>query len=130
MLPTLFEDEYDKILIFKYYFLRDWINMHECPLCNSKFNVRDLGYGRIFTNYRICPECGGNIIVDKDTRHRYIVFIVISLISLTFTLFLYFDGNKWLFPALATYLVMGVYLWWCNSRVYFVPYEKNSNSKK
>lgn len=100
--------------------------MHKCPLCCNQFRVKELGYGRIFTNYRICPHCDGKIIVDKDTRYRYLVFIVISLISLVFTLFLYFDGSKWLVPALATYVVMGVYLYWCTNNVYFVPYGKNS----
>lgn len=102
--------------------------MHTCPLCKKEFNVRELGYAGLFTSYRICPNCDGRIIADSDTRSRQYIFIVISVISLVVTALLYFYGNKWLLPALATYLVMGVYLWWATTRVYFVRYEKNDDT--
>lgn len=48
-----------------------------------------------------------------------------ALVSLVFTVFLYFDGTAWLLPALVSYGVLGLLLYWGNRKVFFVPYRKD-----
>lgn len=99
--------------------------MHSCPFCSGLFDVRALPHQSWWKNYRLCPQCGGKITVDRDTKIRQILFIVIAFISLGFTVMLHFEGNAWLLPALASYLVMAVVLYWGTKHVRFVPYESD-----
>jgi hypothetical protein len=36
---------------------------------------------------------------------------------------LYFRGSHWLIPALASYIILGVLIYWGNKRVLLVPYK-------
>ena len=47
------------------------------------------------------------------------------LVSLVFTLFLYFDDTAWLVPALVSYVFLGLLLYCGNKKVFFVPYNKD-----
>lgn len=98
--------------------------MHRCPHCNSRVIVRELPHPGLFKNYRVCTQCGGSFTADPDTKYRQAIFIVILLVSLIFTLLLYYENNDWLIPALASYLALGLLIYWGNKKMYFVPYEK------
>ncbi len=50
------------------------------------------------------------------------------MISLVFTVLLYFGDVGWLMPALASYVVLGLLLYWGNKNVFLVPYSKGQNS--
>jgi len=97
--------------------------MHACPLCQQRFHVRELPHQSWWKNYRLCPHCQAKITVDKDTKTRQRLFLIVVCISLLFTAMLQFQGNAWLLPALASYLVMGIALYWGTKHVYFVPYQ-------
>lgn len=99
--------------------------MHACPYCQQQFNVRELPYQSWWRNYRLCPHCEGKITVDKDTKIRQALFLIVACMSLVFTGMLYFEGNTWLLPAFVSYLVMGLALYWGTKHVRFVPYTKD-----
>ena len=58
--------------------------------------MRKLPHRGYFQSFRICPNCGGKFTVDRDTKIRQVLFIVIVLISLGFTILLYFQGSRWI----------------------------------
>jgi len=98
--------------------------MQRCPHCSEEIRIRELPHPSLFENYRICPKCDGRFTVDSDTKYRQAILIVAVLISLLFTLFLYFEDTAWLIPALVSYVVLGLLLYWGNRKVFFVPYVK------
>lgn len=99
--------------------------MHACPFCSARFHVRELPHQSWWNNYRLCPSCHGRITVDRDTKIRQALFLIIAVVSLGFTAMLQFDGNDWLLPALASYLVMAFALYRGTKNVFFVPYDKD-----
>ncbi len=101
--------------------------MHACPFCAGRFHVRALPHQSWWKNYRICPHCGGSITVDRDTKIRQYLFLLLTTISLVFTVMLYFESDAWLIPALASYLAMGVVLYRGTKQVRFVPCEQDKN---
>ena len=101
--------------------------MQSCPHCDIEIRVRELRHQGLFNNYRICPDCGGSFTVDTDTKHRQAAVIVISVVSLAFTILLYYQGSKWLIPALVRYVVLGLLIYWGNKKVLLVPYKKDQN---
>jgi hypothetical protein len=94
-----------------------------CPHCHTEIVMREMKHQGYWQSYRICPDCGGMFTVDHDTKIRQMLFILVALMSLIFTLFLYFDGGWWIYPSIASYLALGVLIWWGNSKVMLVPYE-------
>ena len=102
--------------------------MTTCPHCSLEIRLRELQYQGLFKNFRICPNCRGSFTVDTDTKYRQAIFIFIALISLVFTILLYFQGSDWLFPALISYVILGLLIYWGNKQLYLVPYQKNQNS--
>ena len=98
--------------------------MQSCPHCNKKIKLAELRYQGMFKNYRICPYCHDYVTVDKKTKRRQVIFLLIVMASLVLTILLYFEGTKWLVPTLISYLIFGIYLYWANQRVFLVPYKK------
>lgn len=78
-------------------------------------------------NYRKCPYCSDFITVDKKTKRRQAIFLLLTLGSLVLTILWYFQDSKWFIPAMLSYLIIGVFLYWANKRVLLVPYEKDEN---
>ena len=101
--------------------------MHRCPHCRTQIIIRELPHPGLFQNYRVCPHCGGRFTADRDTKYRQALFIVVSLISLVLTLFLYFHGNGWLLPTLTSYLALGLLIYWGNKKVFFVPTQEEQD---
>jgi transposase-like protein len=99
-----------------------------CPHCSLDICVRELPYQGLFKSFRICPNCGESFTVDTDTKYRQAACIVIAVISLVFTLLLYYRDSKWLIPALVSYVVLGLLIYWGNKKVFFVPYQECQNS--
>lgn len=64
--------------------------------------------------------------MDRDTKIRQALFLVIAFISLGFTAMLQFDGHHWLLPAIASYVVMAIALYRGTKKVFFVPYDKET----
>jgi hypothetical protein len=98
--------------------------MQRCPHCSVEIHVRELPHQGLFKNFRICPNCGGSFTVDPDTKIRQAVFTILAVISLVFSVLLYYQGEKWLIPAIDSYVVFGLLIYWGNRKVVFVPYEK------
>ena len=102
--------------------------MQRCPHCNIDICIRELKYQGFFKGFRICPNCKGCFTVDPKTQYRQAVFIIIAIISLVLTILLYFKGSKWLIPALVSYVILAILIYWGNKKVFFVPYDKDQNS--
>jgi uncharacterized membrane protein len=83
--------------------------------------IRELPHPGLFENYRICPKCSDRFTVDADTKIRQMLLIPVGLASLVFTLFLYFDSLVWLVPSIASYLSLGLLIYWGNKKVFLVP---------
>ncbi|PLX82173.1 MAG: hypothetical protein C0616_02805 [Desulfuromonas sp.] len=98
--------------------------MLACPHCGSVIVLKELPHRGVFDSCRTCPQCGGSFTVDKDTKVRQALFIVVALISLVFTVLLYFGDRGWLFLALGSYVALGGLIWWGNRKVYLVPCQK------
>lgn len=62
---------------------------------------------------------------DTKTKHRQMICIFIALVSLVLTVLLYFEGIKWLLPAVVSYLVLGLLIYWGNRHIYLVPYNSD-----
>lgn len=104
--------------------------MQTCPHCSSEIRVKELRYQGLFKSFRICPNCEGAFTVDTDTKYRQAAFIGIAMISLVFSIFLYYGDSKWLIPAFVSYVVLGLLIYWGNKKVFFVPYQKEKSSNK
>ena len=105
-------------------------SMRTCPHCNFEIRVRELRHQGLFKNFRICPNCGGSFTVDTATKYRQAAFIVIAIISLVFTILLYYQDSKWLILALVSYVVLGLLIYWGNKKILFVPYRNKSKFKR
>jgi hypothetical protein len=97
-----------------------------CPHCDTEIVMRELKHQGYWQSYRICPGCGGKLTVDRDTKIRQMLFILVALMSLVFTLFHYFVGGWWIYPSIASYVALGLLIWWGNSKVILVRYEEKN----
>ena len=104
--------------------------MHTCPHCNIEIRVNELPHQGLFKRFRICPDCERSFTVDTDTKYRQAICLIVAVISLVFTVFLYFLGSEWLIPAIVSYAVLGLLIYWGNRQLFFVPYEKGKDSTK
>jgi ribosomal protein S27AE len=102
--------------------------MQKCPHCSAEIIIRKLPHQGLFKSYRICPKCGGSFTVDTHTKYRQAISLVIALISLVFTILLYLGDKGWLIPAIGSYAVLGLLIYWGNKKVFFVPYKRSRNS--
>ncbi len=100
--------------------------IHKCPHCTAELKINELPHQGLWESFRVCPECGGLFTADPDSKYRQALLIVVLLISLVFTLLLYYENESWLIPALASYVALGALLYWGNKKIYFVPYQKRS----
>ena len=94
-----------------------------CPHCDSAVVMRELPHQGLFASHRLCPHCGKPFTVDRDTKRRQAVCLVVALVSLVFTLLLYFDNGGWLIPALISYAVLAILIYHGNRRVVLVPWR-------
>jgi len=101
--------------------------MQTCPHCNIEIRVRELPHQGLFKSFRICPNCGGCFTADTKTKHRQAIFIFIAVVSLTLTLLLYFQGSEWMIPAIVSYVILGINIYWGNKQVFFVPYQADQD---
>lgn len=106
------------------------IHMLICPHCNIEICMRELPHPGLFDNYRICPACQGKFTPDIKTKRRQAFGIFIGTISLVITILLYFDGTRWLVPAIISYVVIGLLIYVGNKHIFLVSCEngKNTNS--
>ena len=103
-------------------------SMQTCPDCNIEIRVRELRHQGLLKNFRICPNCGGSFTADTDTKYRQAICIFIAIISLAITMLLYFEGKEWLIPAIFSYVILGLIIYWGNKRIFFVPYKNDQNT--
>ena len=101
--------------------------MTTCPHCEEAIELRTLPHHGLFVSYRTCPICAEMFDVDPKTKKLQALWLILLLISLALTIFLYLQGTAWLFPACITYLVLGALLYWGNRRVYLVPADPENS---
>ena len=94
-----------------------------CPHCNAEICIRKLPHQGLFKTHRICPACGGAFTVDRATKQRQAAFIVLALASLVLTLLMFYRDPGWWPPAVASYLLLAILIYWGNRKVCFVPHE-------
>ena len=99
--------------------------MTTCPHCSLEIRLRELPHQGFFKSFRICPDCGGSFTVDTDTKYRQAVCLFIAIISLVVTMLLYFRGTEWLIPAVLSYVILGLIIYWGNKRMYLIPYQND-----
>ncbi len=104
--------------------------MHKCPHCKDEIDGKYLSEHFSLKPYKTCPSCGSLFTVDRSTKLRQAIAIIIAIISLTLTLGLFTMGVELFIPAVISYIVLGFYVYWANRLVLFVPYENNRNTKK
>ncbi len=104
--------------------------MFECPHCKQVIEGKDLRDQFSFKRYRTCPSCTQQFTVDVSTKYRQAIGILIALISLALTLSLIYQGTDWLIPTIISYIILGLFIYWGNKRVIFVPYKKDRNTSK
>ena len=104
--------------------------MRTCPHCKIEIRIRELPHQGLFENFRVCPDCGGRFTVDTETKYRQAAFIFILLLSLAFTVLLYFRGTAWLIPALVSYVLLGTIVYWGNRQLFYVRYAEASVARK
>jgi len=97
--------------------------MQTCPHCYKEICIRTLRHRSLWKNYRVCPYCGGYFTVDTATKYRQALCLVAAVVSLVLTLLLYYSGTVWLIPALISYAVVGLIIYWGNKRLFLVPYQ-------
>ena len=106
------------------------LTMQRCPHCRTEIILRELPHQGLFRSDRVCPQCNGNFTVDTDTKRRQALFIITLLISLFFTLLLYYNVTRWLILARTSYLALGLLLYWSNKKVFLVPYNNAQDKTK
>ena len=104
--------------------------MPVCPHCKQVIEGKDLQKQISFKRYRTCPSCTQPFTVDVSTKYRQAIGLLIALISLALTLGLFYQGTDWLIPAIISYIILGLLIYWGNKRVVFVPYKKDRNANK
>ena len=132
-LRCLLQHLYDRCNIVRWIFrnlLRCFQSMPTCPHCGLEVRVRELRHQGLFKSFRTCPDCGGSFTVDTDTKYRQAACIFIAVISLAFTILLYFRDTEWLIPALVSYAILGLLIYWGNRKLFFVPDDKGQSSTK
>jgi hypothetical protein len=97
--------------------------MLSCPHCEDAIDLRTLRHQGLFTSHRICPTCEAAFDVDPQTKKRQAAFILLAIISLILTIFMYFDFRQWAPFAIPSYLILGVLIYFANRKVYLVRYE-------
>lgn len=97
--------------------------MLKCPHCKAEIVLKTLPHPGFFKDYRICPGCGGKFTPDRETKYRQAVCIIVALLSLLFTGFMYHDGTDWLVPAVISYVALAGLIFWGNKKIYLVPYR-------
>ena len=101
--------------------------MQTCPHCNIEICIRKLRHQGLFENYRVCQKCENRFTVDTNTKYLQAVCIFVAIISLVITILMYFQGTTWIIPAIISYFVLVLIIFWGNKRVFLVPYAKDEN---
>jgi hypothetical protein len=99
--------------------------MLNCPHCKTDIQIAEIGHPGLFKDYRVCPNCSGKFTPDTKTKHRQLTCIFIGIVSLILTLLLYFEGTTWLIPAVISYIVLSLLIYWGNKHIYLVPYNSD-----
>jgi hypothetical protein len=102
--------------------------MPTCPHCKQEICTRKLPHPGLFKNYRNCPDCEGRFTPDIDTKYRQAIFIFMALISLAFTMLMYMGATEWLVPAIFSYVILALLIYWGNKLIYFVPYQNKEKA--
>ena len=102
--------------------------MLSCPHCEKEIVMRKLGHPGLFKNFRICQNCNGKFMPDLKTKYRQAICIVLATVSLLLTIMLYFNGTEWLVPAVISYVLLGLLIYWGNKHIVLVPYEVDRSS--
>ncbi len=97
--------------------------MPNCPFCDFIISGKDVKNTISFKSYSSCPNCDGHYTIDRATKRRQIIAILIALISLTFTIGWCFLNQEWLIPSIVSYIVLIGFIIWANRKVRYIAYK-------
>ena len=73
--------------------------------------------------YRVCPDCNAKYTTDPKTRKRQIPIVILALTVLGLTFAVHMKGFVWLLPAVASHIILWVYVGYALSNVVYVQYS-------
>jgi uncharacterized protein YbaR (Trm112 family) len=98
--------------------------MLSCPHCRGPVELRKLKHQGMLASHRICPHCAEAFEVDPHTKRRQAAFIVLAIVSLIFTILMYFDFRGWALFGIPTYVILGALIYSANRKVYLVKHDR------
>jgi hypothetical protein len=72
--------------------------------------------------YLVCPDCNAKYQSDAKTRRRQIPIALLALAALVLTTVAGRQGGFWILPAVASHILLWVYIGHTVTRVIYVPY--------
>ncbi len=93
-----------------------------CPVCGSDMRSRSLLSHYSLKPYRVCPDCNAKYRADPKTRKRQIPIALLALTALVLTLAVGLEGMAWLLPAIASHIILWVYIGYAISKTVYVRY--------
>ena len=95
-----------------------------CPVCGSDMRSRSLFSHYSLKPYQVCPDCGAKYTTDSKTRRRQVPIFILAMIMLGMTAVVGIKGFAWLLPAIASHIILWVYVGYAVSRIKYVQYHK------
>lgn len=93
-----------------------------CPMCGSDMRSRNLLPRFSLKPYRVCPDCNAKYAPDSKTRKRQVPVVILALIALGLTAAVGLKGFGWLLPAVASHIILWIYIGYAISHVTYVEY--------
>lgn len=93
-----------------------------CPVCSSDMRSRSLLSHYSLKPYRVCPDCQARYTADSKSKRRQVLIAILALVALGLTAAVRFEGLGWLLPAVASYIVLWVYVGYALSKIVYVRY--------
>lgn len=76
----------------------------------------------IMKPYRECSDCGCRYTVDSRTRKRQLPIAALALLAFGLTIAVGVYGMAWLLPAIASHIVLWIYIGLTVSKMTYVQY--------
>lgn len=97
---------------------------HPCPACGESIPSRELAGQPRRRRYRTCPLCGARITVDRLTKRRQVVALVLALVALAMLVVASFAAATWnVVAAVVSCVFLGGWIVYSEREVRFVAYE-------
>ena len=102
---------------------------HQCPHCGYPITADELRDTNqpVMKNYRFCPHCKIRLTVDRKTKIRQIVLLILSIILLIIFFFPYHEAK--IAAAIGLILIL-LYVFYANKKLKFKEMENQQPERK